>query len=59
MCSYFIVENKIIYKMSFAFFGRVYISREGVKFSKISREVAHKGGDLTDLSFLGGLGKKG
>ena len=65
MCSYFIVGNKIFgffKKQVFAFLDEgTFQGEEGVKFSKILRGVAHKGGGgLTDLNFLGGgLGKKG
>ena len=45
--------------MSLSFFGREYISRQGVKFSKILRGVAHKEGSDRSRIFLAGLGKKG
>ena len=62
MCSFLMLEIKSYVSLKnesfpfFFFFGRGYISREGgVKFSKILRGVAHKGGGaLTDLDFFWG-----
>ena len=46
---------------SLLFWTRVHFRVGGVKFSKILRGVAHKGGGLTDLEFFfgGGVRKKG
>ena len=66
MCSYFSFGNKIFCffkKRVFAFLneGRFQGGGGGVKFCKILRGVAHKGGGGSDrLDFFGGdLGKEG
>ena len=57
MCSYFIVENKIFCsfkKWVFAFLDKGTFQWRGVKFSKIVREIAHKGGSGRIKIFGGG-----